>query len=80
MTETARLPPPRPASRWGLFGIVLALLALRIAGFVLLAFLIVSIALLVIWIGLPLLLAYRWPRCAVSRRCIAGWPARCWER
>jgi signal transduction histidine kinase len=56
MTETARLPPPRPASRWGLVGIVLALLALRIAGFILLAFLIVSVALLVIWVGLPLLL------------------------
>jgi signal transduction histidine kinase len=56
MTETARLPPPQPASRWGLVGIVLALLALRIAGFILLAFLIVSVALLVIWIGLPLLL------------------------
>ncbi len=57
MTETARLPPPRPSSRWGLVGIVLALLALRILGFVLIAFLVVSIALLVIWIGLPLLLA-----------------------
>jgi len=56
MTDTARLPPPRPATRWGLVGIVLALLALRIAGFILLAFLIVSVALLVIWIGLPLLL------------------------
>ena len=58
MTETARLPPPQPAGRWALFGIVLALLGLRIAGFVLLAFLIVSTALLVIWIGLPLLLAF----------------------
>jgi signal transduction histidine kinase len=58
MTETARLPPPRPASRWGLVGIVLALLGLRIAGFILLAFLIVSVALLVIWIGLPLLLGF----------------------
>ena len=58
MTETARLPPARPAGRWALFGIVLALLLLRIAGFVLLAFLIVSTALLVIWIGLPLLLAF----------------------
>ena len=58
MTETARLPPPRPATRWGLVGIVLALLGLRIAGFVLLAFLIVSVALLVIWIGLPLLLGF----------------------
>jgi len=58
MTETARLPPPPPASRWGLVGIVLALLALRIAGFILLAFLIVSVALLVIWIGLPLLLGF----------------------
>lgn len=58
MTETARFPPARPAGRWALFGIVLALLLLRIAGFVLLAFLIVSTALLVIWIGLPLLLAF----------------------
>ena len=58
MTDTARLPPPQPAGRWALFGIVLALLLLRIAGFVLLAFLIVSTALLVIWIGLPLLLAF----------------------
>jgi signal transduction histidine kinase len=58
MTETARLPPPQPAGRWALFGIVLALLGLRIAGFVLLAFLIVSTALLVIWVGLPLLLAF----------------------
>ncbi len=58
MTDTARLPPPRPAGRWALFGIVLVLLLLRIAGFVLLAFLIASTALLVIWIGLPLLLAF----------------------
>ncbi len=46
-----------PAGRWALFGIVWALLALRIAGVVLFAFLIVSTALLVIWIGIPLLLA-----------------------
>ncbi|MET0863376.1 MAG: sensor domain-containing protein [Nakamurella sp.] len=58
MTETARLPPPRPATRWALVGIVLALLALRIVGFLLIAMLIVSTALLIIWIGLPLLLAF----------------------
>jgi signal transduction histidine kinase len=58
MTETARLPPPRPATRWALVGIVLALLALRIVGFLLIAMLIVSTALLVIWIGLPLLLGF----------------------
>lgn len=58
MTETARLPAPRPAGRWSLVGIVLALLALRILGFVLIAFLIVSTALLIIWVGLPLLLAF----------------------
>jgi len=45
-----------PAGRWALFGIAWALLGLRIAGFVLLAFLIASTALLVIWIGIPLLL------------------------
>lgn len=55
------MPPPagrtRPsAGRWALFGIVLALLALRIAGFVLLVVLIVSTALLVIWFGLSVLL------------------------
>ena len=80
MTETARLPPPRPSSRWGLVGIVLALLALRILGFVLIAFLVVSIALLVIWIGLPLLLAMLWRRSAASPECIGGWPAGCWAR
>ena len=37
-----------PATRWHLVGIVLGLLGLRILGFVLLAFLIVSTALLVI--------------------------------
>jgi len=58
MTETARLPPPRPATRWALVGIVLALLALRIVGFLLIAMLIVSTALLIIWIGLPLLLGF----------------------
>jgi signal transduction histidine kinase len=58
MTETARLPPPRPATRWALVGIVLALLALRIVGFLLIAMLIVSTALLVIWVGLPLLLGF----------------------
>ena len=46
----------RPAGRWALFGIVWALIALRIAGFVLFAFLIASTALLVVWIGIPLLL------------------------
>jgi len=58
MTESARLPPPRPATRWALVGIVLALLALRIVGFLLIAMLIASTALLVIWIGLPLLLGF----------------------
>jgi signal transduction histidine kinase len=56
MTESARLPGHRPAGRWALVGIVLALLGLRIVGFVLIALLIVSTALLVIWVGLPLLL------------------------
>ena len=58
MTDTARLPAPRPAGRWSLLGIALALFALRVAGFVLFAFLVVATALLVIWIGLPLLLAF----------------------
>src|SRR4051812_4392547 len=58
MTEPALLPPPRPATRWALVGIVLALLALRIVGFLLIAMLIVSTALLVIWVGLPLLLGF----------------------
>ena len=58
MTETARRPAPPPATRWHLVGIVLGLLGLRILGFVLLAFLIVSTALLVIWLGLPLLLMF----------------------
>jgi signal transduction histidine kinase len=56
MTESARLPGPRPAGRWALVGIVLALLALRIVGFLLFALLIVSTTLLIIWVGLPLLL------------------------
>ena len=56
--DTARLPGPRPADRWSLFGIALALVGLRIVGFVLLAFLVVAVCLLVIWIGLPLLLAF----------------------
>ena len=56
--DTARLPGPRPADRWSLFGIALALVGLRIVGFVLLAFLVVGVCLLVIWIGLPLLLAF----------------------
>jgi hypothetical protein len=63
-------PPTRPpAGRWALFGIVLALLALRIAGFVLLVLLIVSTALLVIWFGRPVLLASpsSWTRSGGSR-------------
>ena len=56
--DTARLPEPRPADRWSLFGIALAMLGLRIVGFLLIAFLIVAVSLLVIWIGLPLLLAF----------------------
>src|SRR5664279_5863736 len=45
-----------PAGRWALFGIVWALIGLRIVGFVLFACLVASTALLVIWIGIPLLL------------------------
>ncbi|HEY7813288.1 MAG TPA: sensor domain-containing protein [Nakamurella sp.] len=56
--DTARLPAPRPVDRWSLFGIASALVGLRIVGFVLLAFLVVAVCLLVIWIGLPLLLAF----------------------
>ena len=59
MTETARLPDPRPADRWSLFGIALALVALRIVGFLLIAALVVTVALLVIWVGLPLLLGLK---------------------
>jgi len=58
MTEAARRPAPPPATRRHLVGIVLGLLGLRVLGFVLLAFLIVSTALLVIWLGLPLLLMF----------------------
>ena len=57
MSESQPSPPWQPAGRWALFGIALALLGLRIAGFLLFALLIVSTALLIIWIGLPLLLA-----------------------
>ena len=52
----ARPAAGQPAGRWALFGIVWALIGLRIAGFVLFAFLVASTALLVIWIGIPLLL------------------------
>jgi signal transduction histidine kinase len=58
MTDTARLPEPRPADRWALFGIALALVALWIVGLLLIVFLVVAVSLLVIWIGLPLLLAF----------------------
>src|SRR5690242_20267758 len=57
MTEP-RLPDPRPAGRWHLFGIALALVGLWVVGMVLIALLVVAVSLLVIWIGLPLLLAF----------------------
>lgn len=53
-----RLPDPRPAGRWELFGIALALVGLWVVGMVLLVFGIVAVSLLIIWIGLPLLLAF----------------------
>lgn len=56
MTEP-RLPDPRPAGRWQLFGIALALVGLWVVGLASLVLLVVAVALLVIWIGLPLLLA-----------------------
>lgn len=62
---------PAPADRWALFGITLALLVLRIAGFVLFAFLIASTALLIVWIGLPLLLG-----CLAALRTFARWHRR----
>jgi signal transduction histidine kinase len=55
-SAAARPAAGQPAGRWALFGIVWALIGLRIAGFVLFAFLVASTALLVIWIGIPLLL------------------------
>src|SRR4051794_3501153 len=57
MSQSQPSPPRQPAGRWALFGIALALLGLRIAGFLLFALLITSTALLIIWVGLPLLLA-----------------------
>lgn len=56
MTEP-RLPDPRPAGRWQLFGIAVALVALWFVALASLVLLVVAVALLVIWIGLPLLLA-----------------------
>ncbi len=55
MTETGSAQAP-PASRWALLGIACALLGLRIVGFVLFGLLIASIALMIIWVGIPLLL------------------------
>jgi signal transduction histidine kinase len=57
MTDTARLPDPRPAGRWHLFGIAVALVGLWVAGLVTVVFLVLAVSLLIIWIGLPLLLA-----------------------
>ena len=53
-----RLPDPRPAGRWQLFGIALAYVGLWVVGMVLLVLLVLAVSLLVIWIGLPLLLAF----------------------
>ena len=68
MTATDVPTTPRPADRWGLFGIALTLFALRIAGFVLFGFLIASTALLIVWVGLPLLLG-----CLALLRVFARW-------
>ncbi len=62
---------PAPADRWALFGIALALLGLRIAGFVLFGFLVAATALLIVWIGLPLLLG-----CLAVLRTFARWHRR----
>lgn len=53
-----RLPDPQPAGRWELFGIALALVGLWVVGMVLLVFGIVAVSLLIVWLGLPLLLAF----------------------
>jgi signal transduction histidine kinase len=53
-----RLTDPRPADRWQLFGIALAAVGLWVVGMVLLVLLVLAVSLLVIWIGLPLLLAF----------------------
>ena len=53
-----RLPDPRPAGRWQLFGIAIASVGLWVIGMVLLILLVLAVSLLVIWIGLPLLLAF----------------------
>ncbi len=57
MTEP-RLPDPRPAGRWQLFGIALAEVGLWVVGMLLLVLGVLAVCLLVIWIGLPLLLAF----------------------
>jgi signal transduction histidine kinase len=57
MTEP-RLPDPRPAGRWQLFGIALAEVGLWVVGMLLLVLGVLAVSLLVIWIGLPLLLAF----------------------
>lgn len=73
-TTDARRPEPRPAGRWQLFGIALALVGLWIAGLLTLVFLVLAVSLLIIWIGLPLLLAglamLRW--FARMHRALAG--------
>ncbi|WP_420120233.1 sensor domain-containing protein [Nakamurella sp.] len=53
-----RLPDPQPAGRWELFGIAFALVGLWVVGMVLLVFGIVAVSLLIVWLGLPLLLAF----------------------
>ncbi len=57
MTEP-RLPDPRPVGRWQLFGIALAEVGLWVVGMLLLVLGVLAVCLLVIWIGLPLLLAF----------------------
>ncbi len=68
MTQTDTPTTPRPADRWALFGIAVALFGLRIAGFVLVGLLIAATALLIVWVGLPLLLG-----CLGLLRIFARW-------